>query len=168
LKIFRSELERGLDHRLFEIPAESLQLKDVSFAKNPIPCWISSFQQPDGFKLSVELDIHLQLTCDRCLTEFGQESSELFELRLTDIDMMVNEEETDILFFPESLLEIDLTPVLRDYIALAVPSKRLCRDNCKGLCPNCGINLNIDSCTCDSQRAPSPFDQLKKLTQDSE
>jgi uncharacterized protein len=44
--------------------------------------------------------------------------------------------------------QIDLSELLREQFYLALPMKPLCRDDCRGLCPECGINLNAGTCTC--------------------
>jgi uncharacterized protein len=44
--------------------------------------------------------------------------------------------------------EIDLTPAVREELALAVPRYVLCRDDCRGLCPQCGQDLNAEACAC--------------------
>jgi uncharacterized protein len=47
--------------------------------------------------------------------------------------------------------EIDLRPEVREEIALALPAKFLCSNECAGLCPNCGANLNHAPCTCSGE-----------------
>ncbi|MCK9555864.1 DUF177 domain-containing protein [bacterium] len=73
------------------------------------------------------------ITCARCLDSIEKEF-------LTD-DFLVNIEiiNQDI---------IDLTGYIREDIILALPAVSLCKKNCKGLCPSCGINLNKSSCGC--------------------
>ena len=43
---------------------------------------------------------------------------------------------------------IDLTPIICEQIILQIPIKPLCSEECKGLCPHCGINMNVASCSC--------------------
>jgi uncharacterized protein len=50
--------------------------------------------------------------------------------------------------------ELDLAPMIRDAIVLELPLAPLCRDDCRGLCPHCGNDLNVDSCTCVAPRDP--------------
>jgi len=57
--------------------------------------------------------------------------------------------------------EIDISEEIREALLLAVPYRVLCRQDCRGLCPHCGKNLNAGSCGCKS-RIPSPFSRLKK------
>ena len=58
---------------------------------------------------------------------------------------------------------VDLESLLREQIILMLPLKPLCDENCKGLCPHCGANLNREKCTCKTDAVDSPFAQLAKL-----
>ena len=58
---------------------------------------------------------------------------------------------------------IDFAPVLREYALLEVPIKALCKPNCKGLCSECGQDLNVKDCGHRQQDEDSPFAALKDL-----
>jgi len=58
---------------------------------------------------------------------------------------------------------IDLTPIICEQIVLQAPMRVLCTDDCKGLCPHCGINLNIGSCVCGSDVIDDRLAVLKKV-----
>ena len=58
---------------------------------------------------------------------------------------------------------LDLTPLLREQAWIAIPMKPLCRPDCKGLCPQCGANLNRDSCTCESVKIDPRLASLKDM-----
>lgn len=58
---------------------------------------------------------------------------------------------------------IDLTPLLRELAWVAIPMKPLCSPDCKGLCPNCGANLNLEPCTCGSTSIDPRLALLKDL-----
>jgi uncharacterized protein len=61
--------------------------------------------------------------------------------------------------------EIDLRPAVREAWLLAVPGFLLCRENCKGLCPTCGADLNVSECECAPHAtADSRWDALRALT----
>jgi DUF177 domain-containing protein len=49
--------------------------------------------------------------------------------------------------------EIDLSPSIREQLILALPTRALCRDDCRGLCPRCGMNLNYGACGCEERQA---------------
>lgn len=60
---------------------------------------------------------------------------------------------------------LDLTPMLREQMLLAVPPRALCGEECRGLCPTCGANLNKARCDCPPQTGVSKFDKLRGLRQ---
>jgi len=59
--------------------------------------------------------------------------------------------------------EIDLARFLQEVVALALPVQPLCREECRGLCPHCGVDRNLESCSCAEARATSPFAVLRRL-----
>ena len=75
-----------------------------------------------------------------------------------------NGTETDDSYAYEGFV-VDLLPALRDNLVLALPQKLLCREDCRGICPDCGADLNETDCGCAARRSGvnAPFDQLKKL-----
>ncbi len=58
---------------------------------------------------------------------------------------------------------LDLLPLLREQAWVAIPMKPLCRSDCKGLCPQCGANLNSEVCTCESVRIDPRLASLRDL-----
>lgn len=68
-------------------------------------------------------------------------------------------EEDDYVYFDSKL---DVTQAVRDEIVLSVPTSLVCKDDCKGLCPKCGANLNETQCDCDTTKE-NPFSFLKNI-----
>jgi uncharacterized protein len=58
---------------------------------------------------------------------------------------------------------LDLSPLLQEQVWLAIPMKPVCDPGCKGLCPKCGVNLNLESCTCESESIDPRLALLKEL-----
>ena len=58
---------------------------------------------------------------------------------------------------------LDLTEAIRQYALVAIPMKPLCREDCAGLCPTCGHNLNQGSCGCPTQSGDPRWSKLRKL-----
>ncbi len=98
--------------------------------------------------------------CDRCLEQavdpFAFDVIWSFEQGAPEPVTDVDEEEEDIELQVEDKLstftfqgnEIDLSQQVWEELALAMPTKFLCQEDCKGLCPSCGINLNDNTCSC--------------------
>ncbi len=69
------------------------------------------------------------------------------------------EEEDEVYLYQGDYL--DLAPMIREQVILAVPMQPLCREDCLGLCPQCGQNLNDRRCACPPAQGPSPFRVLR-------
>ena len=52
---------------------------------------------------------------------------------------------------------------IKQLIYLSMPMKSLCKQDCKGICPNCGVNLNDEKCQCENDLTDPRFDELKDL-----
>jgi uncharacterized protein len=92
----------------------------------------------------------LDLTCDRCGKEFSRE-------KVVSLDSLVaqeleDEENDDILLLDGT--ELDLDEVVTTAFVLAMDTKNLCSDDCKGLCAKCGVNLNEGPCRCKPEVDP--------------
>jgi uncharacterized protein len=72
-------------------------------------------------------------------------------------------EETDDDVYVYTGEEIELGGMLREHVILSAPMQPLCREDCRGLCPVCGQDLNVLRCDCREEQIQSPFAVLKKL-----
>lgn len=70
--------------------------------------------------------------------------------------------EQDLDVFPYDGETVDLEPLLREQLVLTVPFAPLCREDCKGLCPQCGVDRNVEACACEAPPDPR-FAALKGL-----
>lgn len=61
---------------------------------------------------------------------------------------------------------VDLEPMVRDAVGLGLPTSPLCREDCKGLCPRCGADLNEDPCSCTEEEVDMRWSALKELAKD--
>ena len=90
------------------------------------------------------------LTCARCLTPIERAFSvDVRELFAAAADAEGAEE------YPLGAGEIDLEPMIRDAVVLAMPYSPLCRPDCLGLCPRCGGDRNLDECRCEPEPDPA-------------
>jgi len=106
------------------------------------------------------------LECNRCLTEtrarVNDETHVIFaESEDEDTD------DPDVYLLDAQVLELDLRPAIREQWVLAAPSFALCREDCKGLCPRCGADLNAGPHDCSQQEADPRWDALRKLKESS-
>ncbi|HYV86710.1 MAG TPA: DUF177 domain-containing protein [Patescibacteria group bacterium] len=110
------------------------------------------------------------LPCSRCLEPYGLPLDMRFDLLYTaepERDERGGESRVEEDSFTEVHFDgarIDLDSLLAEQIYLALPLKPLCRDDCRGLCPRCGANLNAGDCGCPAEQMPDPrLAALKKL-----
>ncbi|MGQ9637486.1 MAG: YceD family protein [Thermodesulfobacteriota bacterium] len=110
----------------------------------------------------------LRLQCVRCLTNFLYPIEASFDLTLHPLkgihfseEVELSREEMELDFFEGG--EIHLSEIACEQVFLEIPIKPLCEENCKGLCPVCGKNLNISSCDCLREEWGSAFSALQKL-----
>lgn len=111
-------------------------------------------QDVADIRLVGKVEAHLEFSCARCLEPVGHEVNRDFDLiyRPLGVDrradeVAISQAETEIGYYGgEGLL---LEDVLREQVLLATPVRALCREDCKGLCPQCGCNLNVVACQCE-------------------
>lgn len=114
-------------------------------------------------RLSFCVKFVLDLTCDRCLKAFERAFSLSFEHILV---RELNTDNDDYVVCEDSIL--DLTDQIRADLFLELPTRVLCEEDCKGLCGQCGINLNFDSCECEKKRIDPRWQVLSQLLSEDE
>lgn len=90
--------------------------------------------------------------CDRCAGEFQRDIS--FPIDAVLVTELSSEEDEDENIFPLVGDSADLEEIVRTVFVLNLDSKLLCREDCKGICPRCGKNLNLGKCDC--RKEPDP------------
>jgi uncharacterized protein len=130
---------------------ELLELGPVSWRGQVV------FADP-GFYLRAHLSYDQTLNCIRCLTPIHEPASSEVELMIVVEkpgsklkgeergEHELKEGELSVLYLDGEILET--RPILIEQLQLNVPMKPLCRPDCKGLCPVCGIDRNLATCTC--------------------
>ena len=133
--------------------------------------WSASAERVgDEIRVAGSLNTSLELACSRCLEParvtinkpfdlfFRQRDEEMFD---EDEEIELTESDTRTAFFTGTQLAI--SDILREQILLALPMKALCTIDCKGLCPQCGINLNSGSCNCPKEDFNPHMDTLLEI-----
>ena len=106
---------------------------------------------------------NLKLTCSRCLDTYIYPIDIDIEERFTNDDSNLDE---DVIFVKGD--EIDITEIVENAIISSLPIKKLCKEDCKGLCQKCGCNLNHETCSCENDDVDIRFAGLKALFNDEE
>jgi uncharacterized protein len=99
-----------------------------------------------GILVTAVLECSITSVCSRCLEEFELPLSLDFEEEYF-LSKDASPEEADGFIIGENNM-LDLSEAIRQHTLLMVPMKPICRDDCAGLCPVCGKNLNYGSCSC--------------------
>jgi uncharacterized protein len=110
----------------------------------------------------------VELTCSRCLKTFRQPLKIKFEEEFLPTIDIINgtplppSEELGAFTIDEQHI-LDLTDAVRQYALMAIPIKALCKQDCAGLCPTCGKNLNEGKCDCPDDDTDPRWSKLAEL-----
>jgi uncharacterized protein len=115
----------------------------------------------------------LEVQCSRCLRDFKDRVSVSLNLAYSPVEVLKRAEtheldpgEMEVGFYVED--ELDLGEISREQILLNIPMKPLCSESCKGICPDCGVDLNEGDCGCDRRHVDHRFQMLEKLLKKGE
>ncbi|HPN38638.1 MAG TPA: DUF177 domain-containing protein [Melioribacteraceae bacterium] len=104
------------------------------------------------------------LNCDRCTESFNLNINTEFRLvYLFKLKIKDEGENLNLIYLSLDETKIDITEEVKEYCMLAIPLKLLCKEDCKGLCSSCGINLNLETCNCKKESYNPIWDKLNKL-----
>ena len=122
------------------------------FIKAPLRIALSHYRAGTEIFLGGAFDALTTAVCSRCAEEFELPIHRRFRYVLAPkaindgTDFALKAEDLEFSFYQGD--EIDLTPLVREQVLLALAERPLCRDECRGLCPQCGANLNEGDCKC--------------------
>jgi uncharacterized protein len=160
--------------QVFPIIAEMVKNRECEFLE-PLNIRLKAFRIRELFEVQGTFLTRVRLPCSRCLKDFDTPLASDFELTYTkempglmdvfdeeEIELRV--EEIGMFYFKGE--EIDLQQGIQEQVVMAFPLQPLCDENCKGLCPNCGADLNREKCGCKHEPRSHAFAALKNLKLD--
>lgn len=120
----------------------------------------------EDMRIRGALRTRVEAECGRCLKPVLLPIEHNFDLTYRPMATIAREEELEL---PEDELDIGfyqgegiaLGDVLAEQVILAVPMKVICREDCRGLCPTCGVDRNAAACSCPAPQPASPFAALR-------
>jgi|SRR5262245_43961335 len=138
----------------------------------PVDLAIRVTKDAQKVRLTGRMRTTLEVDCSRCLEPFRVPvDADLDQLFLPEGARIVSASDDDeddgqqadagVSFYKEDT--IDLAELMRDEFYLALPMKPLCQDDCKGLCPVCGVNRNRETCTCKIEWVDPRMESLRTL-----
>ena len=155
--------------------AELVEEESANFLA-PVTGDLVATRAGDVIEVSGELTTEVELPCSRCLKAVPCTLN--IDLRLCYVPTLggtpgILEEEKelsaeDLGLIPVEGEELDLRPELEQEVIMAFPGQPLCKNDCAGLCPVCGLDQNIDSCRCEAPVFHAGFAALKNLKVDKQ
>lgn len=113
------------------------------------------------FYFTGRIEGRIELPCRLCLEDVDVEVDEDVHLLLAETGAEEADDPDVFLYDPNERM-LDLRPSIRESWLLTVPAYVQCREDCKGLCPTCGTNLNESTCSCTVTKSDSRWDALLK------
>lgn len=119
----------------------------------PVELEFDIHKDKNRFRLAGRVRAELELACSRCVEPYRFPIDAQFDQRYlpasqasTEAEREVEEDDLETSYYTDD--QIDLSELMREQFYLALPMKPLCQDDCKGLCAQCGTNLNTGTCDC--------------------
>jgi uncharacterized protein len=138
----------------------------------PVSLVFDLHKDKNRFHLVGRVTTTLELACGRCLEPFTVPADGPFDLRYQPLapnavvaERQIGAGDMDAAYYEND--ELDLGQLMQEQFYLALPMKPLCKDDCRGLCPNCGTNLNKAACDCKTDWEDPRLATLKTLTKES-
>ena len=163
MKIVLQDLHRGLAALQRTAEPGELGLDGERFIA-PVQASVRLERLGDGWLARLDLAFRVHRVCDRCLADVDLDQTAEERCLILPVGQRPSEDDEDrVLLFEPDQDEVDISPVVRDALALSQPEYFLCRDDCKGLCPLCGEDRNQSDCGCRPPAPGSPFGALAAL-----
>ena len=168
------------DHLDIEFDADEVDISQDDFTVyGPLKVVCDLHRSGDFVRAEGTVHAVFNMRCAMCLESYRQNIEGDFTFVARRLkqgenvpEIQENEEneekinEEDLIFLDHDKNSIDITEFIRDAFLLAVPSKPVCSENCKGLCPVCGHNLNEGDCACEEKRIDPRWQSLSRLIND--
>ena len=148
----------------FELDLSGVDFGGLYPAQSPVVVTGEARNTAEMLLLSFTASTVLQSVCDRCLKTFDNPKSVECEYILAQ--ELENGENDEIVLLEDGV--VDIGELARTAFILEMDGKTLCSEDCKGLCPGCGVNLNQGSCTCKKETDPRLAALAKLLEKDTD
>jgi uncharacterized protein len=139
---------------VFDVPAVRVaEDVDLRFLRGPVRL----SRTKEGILVQGELLAGVDEECYRCLDSIDRE----VPIELEELYSYPAREDSEFNIGEDAIL--DLAPLVRDEVLIGVSNGALCKPDCKGLCPDCGVNLNHTTCRCAEDNIDPRLSKLKEL-----
>lgn len=161
MKIKISGLSEGTHHFRF---SESVSLVglETPFIDN-VDVEVELKKSHNQIVLDSTVFVNAEFECDRCTVHFHKLLRADYKMVYLQGVKPVESKSDSIVYLSPEADVIDISNDVRDFSMLAVPMKKLCSEDCKGICYKCGKNLNEGTCTCDKNDTDARWLPLMEL-----
>jgi uncharacterized protein len=151
----------------------AFDVEDAYRIVSPVHLRLALDKDRDKVRVHGLLQTVIELTCSRCLEGYPIPVDTKFDLLYlaatnepTEQEQEVEQDDLGTSYYRDGA--IDLSDLVREQLYLALPMKPLCQEACRGLCPQCGTNLNSDSCSCTTTWEDPRLAPLKALARNND
>ncbi len=145
---------------------EKISIEGFSLS-SPVKAQFAVNKTENEVMITGSLSVELEMECSRCLKGVRQAQDLPVSVVYHPAEEIgsekhgLHDDEMDLGFYTGE--ELDLQELITEQILLSVQMKPLCNEDCKGICPKCGIDLNMGTCTCVQKEIDPRLEVLKKL-----
>jgi uncharacterized protein len=147
---------------------DHLLIEDESFFLDGVDFSVYITREKDKIRVRGQIRTVLSLRCVECLENFELKVNSRFDIILFPVsliksaDAALTTDDMEYIFYDGE--EIDLEKILMEQVNLFIPLNPTCNPGCKGICPNCGANLNYEECQCEHPQTGMSllFSRLKR------
>ncbi len=171
MKLNVHEIEEAPKRLVYDQPLTSLEERLVHGARDfeflhSAKIKLDYYRSGEELFFNGRVDVPVVGHCGRCTENYDFEINTgfhnvLFPRPAIGTPVVAEADEVGLSYYEGDI--VDIGPMADDPIILALPTRPLCSEDCKGLCPNCGINLNEAGCTCKEASRDSPLAALRDL-----
>ena len=164
LKVSLAALDRGEVYVREQVAPDDPLWNDAELAlAGPLDVDLTARSVGDGVFVRGRLRTTVRHACRRCLAEVEHEVDGEVDFLFQPLGPEDEDAEGEVYPLPARGDELDLREAVREQLLLQAPRFALCREECRGLCPQCGTDLNTGTCDCEPPAAPGPWDALKNV-----
>lgn len=161
MKIKISSLKDGAYEYFFEDDIKKIGLEAPFIGNYKTIVDLSTYD--DQIILKVSTSINAELECDRCAKLYPSRIESSYKMVYLHEEIDGDNDSVDVTYISKDTDMIDISEDVREYSLLAVPMKKLCKEDCKGLCLKCGNDLNKDYCGCKKEEVDIRWKPLLEL-----
>jgi DUF177 domain-containing protein len=157
-----SNLSEGFHNYTFDEPVDSLELNEPFFGS--VKAQVELTKSLNQIFLDVAIEANVDFECDRCAVDYQTVLKTNYKMVYFFGENPDGEaEDTNVTYLAADADKISIDKDVRDYAILGIPMKKLCREDCKGLCIHCGKNLNEGECGCRENEIDLRWQPLMEL-----